>query len=121
MPGQTARTSPDENKENKIVDKDIFLNYYYRQHSEYCQPKLNMGRLKKYCGHSERGFLGFGEASAKEQVQCNPVTEPKRSQNPKRPLPSARQPDGYSIYLNALLKPSPELPHAAVPINSLPI
>jgi hypothetical protein len=42
--------------------------------------------LKKKCSHAERGFLGFGEASAKEQVQSNPVTEPKRSQNPKRPL-----------------------------------
>jgi len=42
-------------------------------------------RLKKYCSHSERGFLGFGGALAKEQVR-NPVTEPKRSQNPKRPL-----------------------------------
>jgi len=30
--------------------------------------------------------LGFGEALAKAQVQSNPVTEPKRSQNPKRPL-----------------------------------
>jgi len=43
-------------------------------------------RLKKYCSHSERGFLGSGEALAKEQVLRNPVTEPKRSQNPKRPL-----------------------------------
>jgi hypothetical protein len=25
-------------------------------------------RLKKYCSRSERGFLGFGEALAKEQV-----------------------------------------------------
>jgi len=59
-------------------------------------------RLKKYCGHSERGFLGFGEASVREQGQSNPVTEPKRSQNPKRPLLSSIQPDGYSISLNAL-------------------
>jgi hypothetical protein len=42
--------------------------------------------LNKYCGYSERGFLVFGEASAKEQVQKDPVTEPKRSQKPKRPL-----------------------------------
>jgi hypothetical protein len=56
----------------------------------------------KYCDHLQRGFLGFGEASAKEQVQSNPVTEPKRSQNPKGPLPSSFQPDGYSIALNAL-------------------
>jgi hypothetical protein len=43
-------------------------------------------RLKKNCSHAGRGFLGFGKASAKEQVQRNPVTEPKRSQNSKRPL-----------------------------------
>jgi hypothetical protein len=49
--------------------------------------KINwLERLKKYCSHSERGFLGFGEALAKEQVRSNPVTEPKRSENPKRPL-----------------------------------
>jgi hypothetical protein len=59
-------------------------------------------RLKKDGGHSERGFLGSGEASAKEQVQSNPVTEPKRSQNPKGPLPSSIPPDGYRIALNAL-------------------
>jgi hypothetical protein len=54
----------------------------------------NPERLKQYCGHLERGFWGFGEASAQEQVQSNPVTEPKRSQNPKGPLPSSIQPDG---------------------------
>jgi hypothetical protein len=47
--------------------------------------------------------LGFGEALAKEQVQRNPVTEPKRSQNPKRPLPAPFQPKGCSIYENALI------------------
>jgi hypothetical protein len=26
-------------------------------------------RFKKYCSHSERGFLGFGEASAKEHAR----------------------------------------------------
>jgi len=29
---------------------------------------LILERLKKYCSHLERGFLGFGEALAKEQV-----------------------------------------------------
>jgi hypothetical protein len=52
----------------------------------YAGFKAVRERLKKYCSHSERGFLDFGEASAKEQVWNNPVTEPKRSQNPKRPL-----------------------------------
>jgi hypothetical protein len=59
-------------------------------------------RLKKFCSHSERGFLGVGEALAKEQVQGDPVTEPKRSQDPKRPLPPSLIPNGYSISENAL-------------------
>jgi hypothetical protein len=58
--------------------------------------------LKKYWSPSERGFLDFGEALAKEQVHSNPVTELKRSQNPKRPLPVSFQPEGCSIYENAL-------------------
>ena len=66
------------------------------------QLNRRLERLKKFCGHSERGFLGFGEASAKEQVQEEPVTEPKRRQNPKRPLPSSLLPNGYSIFENAL-------------------
>jgi hypothetical protein len=57
-------------------------------------------RLMKYCGHLERAVLGFGQAPAKAQVQSNPVTEPKRSQKAKRPLPSSLQLDGYSISLN---------------------
>jgi hypothetical protein len=58
-------------------------------------------RPKQDGGHAERGFLGTGEASVKEQVQSNPVTEPKRSQNPKGPLPSSSQPDGHRIALDA--------------------
>jgi hypothetical protein len=48
--------------------------------------------MKKYCSHSERGFLGSGEALAKEQVLTNLVTKPERSQNSNRPLadPSSR-------------------------------
>ena len=63
-----------------------------REHT--MQTILKPERLKKFCSHSERGFLKarpartLGEASAKEQVQRNPVTEPKRSQNPKRLLRS---------------------------------
>jgi hypothetical protein len=30
--------------------------------------KCRRERLKKNCGHAERGFLSFGEALAKEQV-----------------------------------------------------
>jgi cysteine desulfurase/selenocysteine lyase len=60
--------------------------------ANYAAEKLAAERLKKYCSRSERGFLGFGEALAKEQVQSNPVTEPKRSLNPKRP-PSSFSPN----------------------------
>jgi hypothetical protein len=42
--------------------------------------------LKKYHNHLEPGFLVFGEASAKEQAQGNPATEPKQSQKSKKPL-----------------------------------
>ena len=34
----------------------------------------------------ERGFMGSGEALAKEQVPNDPVTEPKRCQNTLGPL-----------------------------------
>jgi hypothetical protein len=37
-------------------------------------------------------FLDFGKASAKAQVPKDPVTEPKRSQNPKRPQPGGHKP-----------------------------
>jgi hypothetical protein len=43
-------------------------------------------------------WRGFGEGTGSN----NPVTESKRSQNLKRPLPSSIQPDGYSISLKAL-------------------
>jgi len=48
--------------------------------------------------------LGLGEALAKAQVPTNPVTEPKRSPNPKRPLSHPSQPRGYSISENALVR-----------------
>jgi len=49
-------------------------------------------------------FWVFGEALVKEQVHCNPVTEPERSQNPKGPLSSSIRPDGDSISLSALAR-----------------
>ena len=32
-------------------------------------PNAGLERFKKYCGRSERGFLGFGEALAKEHAR----------------------------------------------------
>ena len=75
---------------------------YYFQATTAGMARCLLERLKKYRSRSERGVLGFGEALAKEQVRSNPVTEPKRSQNPKRPLLSSIQPNGYSIFENAL-------------------
>ena len=46
--------------------------------------------------------MGFGEALAKGACPQRPVTEPKRSQNPKRPLLLHLHPCGYSISDNAL-------------------
>jgi hypothetical protein len=37
-----------------------------QSHYQFLATQLE--RLKKNCSHSERGFLGFGEALAKEQV-----------------------------------------------------
>src|SRR5438270_435750 len=79
------------------------------------RAKMNPGeleRLKKYCsqfGARIFGFWrGFGEGLK------NPVTEPKRSQKPKRPLSQFPSPNGYSIFLTALalsnlIKPYPTL------------
>jgi len=78
----------------------LFRTWDRLSHGERLPSRLE--RLKQYCGHSQRGFLRFGVAPAKEQVHSNPVTEPKQSQNPKRPFPSSVQPDGYSIPFNAL-------------------
>src|SRR5450756_1246662 len=68
---------------------------------------LALERLKKNCSRSERGFLGLASGAdhrplAKEQVPSNPVTEPKRSQNPKRPPPLLSHPNGCSFSENAL-------------------
>jgi hypothetical protein len=56
--------------------------------------------LKKYCSHSERGFLifwrGFGEGAGLKK----PVTEPKRRQKSKRPLAPFNLPNGYSFSEN---------------------
>src|SRR5271155_4098636 len=59
-------------------------------------------RLKKYCSHAERGFLVFWRGFGEGACPLRPVTEPKRSQNPKRLLLHPSPPHGYSIYENAL-------------------
>jgi hypothetical protein len=49
----------------------------------------------------QRGILVFWRAFG-EGACLRPVTEPKRSQNPKEPLPFFFQPHGYSIFENAI-------------------
>jgi hypothetical protein len=87
------------------VDKLIFARTSIGWSPTWCAHEGSIAaieRLKKCCSHLGRGFLGFGEASAKEQVHSNPVTEPKRSQNPKRPPGPLIFPNGYSNFENAL-------------------
>jgi LPS-assembly protein len=71
-------------------------------------------RLKKHRAHSERGFLSFGEALAKEQVGTNPVTEPKRSQNSKRPFSFPFFPNGHGIFEHAPMTRLPIIAAVAV-------
>src|SRR5580692_7911738 len=66
--------------------------------------------LKKYCSHVERGFLAFWRGFGKGACPQRPVTEPKRSQNPKGPLLSFLHPHAYRIYDNALIKKRRQIP-----------
>jgi hypothetical protein len=67
----------------------------------YAKPKLE--HLKKcYSQFGARIFelwRGFGEGAGLN----NPVTEPKRSQNSKRPFSLSILPNGYNIFENALM------------------
>ena len=49
------------------------------------EQRETLERFKKYCSHSGRGFLVFGRGFGEGAGLKDPVTEPKRSQNPKRP------------------------------------
>jgi hypothetical protein len=46
-------------------------------------------------------IFGFWQRFGEGAGSLQPVTEPKRSQNPKRPLPGSFPPNGYSISENA--------------------
>ena len=43
-------------------------------------------RFKKFCSRSERGFLGFGEVSAKTHARSGLQLSRNEAKNPKRPL-----------------------------------
>jgi hypothetical protein len=49
------------------------------------ESQADLERLKKYYSHSGRGFLVFWQGFGEGAGLNNPVTEPKRSQNPKIP------------------------------------
>ena len=88
-----------------------FLTFYFHgPASTPLRPRIE--RLKKYCSHFGARIFGlwrgFGEGAC-PQWHCEAdvrLTEPKRSQNPKGPLPYSFPPNGYSIYDNAQVQSS---------------
>src|SRR5262249_33655871 len=68
---------------------------------------LTLERLKKYCSRFGARIFGFWRGFGEGAGLKNPVTEPKRSQKPKRPLSSFLLPIGYSIFLTALWSGAP--------------
>ncbi len=78
-------------------------------------PRSWLERLKKCYSHLERGFFvfwrGFGEGAGLR----NPVTEPKRSQNQKRPLSHSVFLNGYNIFENALISPRRSATNKSIP------
>ena len=74
------------------------------------KPKQNHRpeRLKKCCSRS--AARNFGVLARLSEGACpqRPVTERKRSQNPKEPLPPFPHPNGYSIFENALVRQNPK-------------
>jgi hypothetical protein len=67
-----------------------------------CRKPLPLERLKKYWSHSAARNFSVLARLSEEVCPQGPVTERKRSQNPKGPLPLSPQPDGCSIFENAL-------------------
>ena len=60
-------------------------------------------RLKKYRSQFGARIFGFWQGFGEGAGLQNPVTEPKRSQKPKRPLLHFSKPNGYGIFLTALV------------------
>jgi hypothetical protein len=63
---------------------------------------ISLERLKKYCSQFGAGIFDFWRGFGEGAGLPNPVTEPKRSQKPKRPLSLPVLPNRYSIFLTAL-------------------
>jgi hypothetical protein len=59
-------------------------------------------RFKKYCRQFGARIFGFWRGFGEGAGLKNPVTEPKRSQKPKRPLSPFPPPNGYSIFYTTL-------------------
>jgi hypothetical protein len=60
-------------------------------------------RLKKCCGRSAARNFGVLAWLSEEACPKRPVTERKRSRNPKGPLRLPSKPNGHSISENALI------------------
>jgi Putative MetA-pathway of phenol degradation len=58
-------------------------------------------RLKKDCSRFGARIFGFWQGFGEGAGLKNPVTEPKRSQKAKRPLPHFSKPNGCSLFLTA--------------------
>jgi hypothetical protein len=61
-----------------------------------------MEHLKKCYSHFGARIFGLWRGFGEGAGLKNPVTEPKRSQSPKRPLSFFAFPNGYNIFENAL-------------------
>src|SRR5205085_8697234 len=64
--------------------------------------KPSLERLKQYCSQFGARIFGFWRGFGEGAGLNNPVTEPKRSQKPKRSRLHSSNPNGYSIVLTAL-------------------
>jgi hypothetical protein len=93
---------------------------FHKPHRSSIGFSAPLERLKKCCSHFGARIFGvwrgFGEGAGLK----NPVTEPKRSQNPKRPLSSDTFPNGYNIFENALTEPPPSSAILPIGVNSKP-
>jgi hypothetical protein len=78
-----------------------------KETSENLKP---LERLKKYRSQFGARIFGFWRGFGEGAGLQNPVTEPKRSQKPKTPLALFFLPNGYSIFLTALIDASAEAP-----------
>jgi hypothetical protein len=59
---------------------------------------MTIERFKKHCSQFGARIFDFSRGFGEGAGLINPVTEPKRSEKPKRPLLLYPLPNGYSIF-----------------------